>query len=77
MSTFGIKSLHIIADLLHEDRKEQLKLLEDMNVPMEVQIDAQEYLVLVDVAIAEVRSEYEKLRQGAVNIIPFDELFVN
>jgi hypothetical protein len=75
MATFGIKSLHIIADLLHEDKKEQLKLLDDANVPMEVQDDAQEYLMLIDIAIAEARSEYERYRRGSVNIIPFDELF--
>jgi len=75
MEIISEKALTVIAQSLHESRRQWREITESKDATEAEVADAEDYLIQLDQVFGTVRREYEKLREKDPSLIPFAELF--
>ena len=75
MDVISEKALTVIAQSLHDSRRQWRAIMASpVSTKAEV-ADAEDYLIQLDQVFGAVRREYEKLREKDPALMPFTELF--
>jgi hypothetical protein len=69
------KALTVIAQSLHDSRRQWREIAESKESSKTEVADAEDYLIQLDQVFGAVRREYEKLRENNPSLMPFPELF--
>jgi hypothetical protein len=75
--TLDISSLSVIASALLKEKKKFRAIADNKEVSDFEIAEAEDYLMLLDLAFGQISISYEELRKNMEGVIPFDERFPN
>jgi hypothetical protein len=76
-STLDLTSLSVIAYALLGAKRKWRAIADNKELSDGDVADAEDYLMLLDLAFCQIRFFYEELRKNMKDVIPFDERFSN